>query len=335
MNRLVFVLLAVFFPAWAFAEQTNLPIPGEVWQISFDSPPLSQHAEARKEGVYAFRANSGRFNISLFVERPAGPGMTHNDPYKFYWSKASQNPRILKESITSTETAAYVRVQYDVVAEIGGKRFKQKNINYYSAFRGKWIDVHISIVEPTKDDESTVAAFDKSLRYGDRSPTGTEEGDSPSRSNPVPDNEAFQFLRDGSLYYMKRDYKNSIGSYSKALELEKKRPTLDKVSFRVLIDNLGIAYAISGDLKQAKETFEYGITKDGEYPMFYYNLACTYAEMNDMEGAITQLKNAFQYRDNQNPGERMPDPTRDDSFQRFMTNERFTSALREIMNKSM
>jgi tetratricopeptide (TPR) repeat protein len=112
------------------------------------------------------------------------------------------------------------------------------------------------------------------------------------------------------------------------------KPTLDKVFFRVLIDNLGMAYAFSGDLNRAKETFEYGITRDNVYPMFYYNLACTYAEMKDMDGAIAQLRTAFKYKDNQNPGERMPDPARDSSFQRFMTNDRFLAALGEITNAS-
>jgi hypothetical protein len=38
---------------------------------------------------------------------------------------------------------------------------------YYLAFRGRWIDVHISIMEPVAGDEKVFAAFDKSLRCGD------------------------------------------------------------------------------------------------------------------------------------------------------------------------
>jgi len=142
--------------------------------------------------------------------------------------------------------------------------------------------------------------------------------------------EALKYLEDGSRYYLKHDFKGAIGPYAKALELEKKHPTLDQTLWRVLIDNLGMAYGISGDLKSAKETFEYGLSKDEIYPVFYYNLACTYAEMNDLDGSIVNLKLAFKYKDNIIAGEQMPDPAQDDSFQRFLKNDRFIAALREI-----
>jgi tetratricopeptide (TPR) repeat protein len=139
-----------------------------------------------------------------------------------------------------------------------------------------------------------------------------------------------RYVEEGSAYYIRHDFKKAIGPYSKALELEKKEPTLDKALWHVLIDNLGMAYGISGDLAKAKETFEYGLSKDPLYPMFYYNLACTYAEMNDVDKAIVNLELAFQHKDNLLPGEEIPDPAGDSSFQRFLQNERFRQALRTL-----
>lgn len=140
------------------------------------------------------------------------------------------------------------------------------------------------------------------------------------------------YMREGSAFYLKNDFKNAIGAYSKALELEKKQSQLEKPLWYVLVDNLGISYGITGDLKQAKETFEYGLSKDDKYPLFYYNLACTYAEMNDLENAIAQLRLAFQYRKNVLAGETLPDPATDSSFQRFIKNQRFVTALNEMKN---
>jgi tetratricopeptide (TPR) repeat protein len=145
-----------------------------------------------------------------------------------------------------------------------------------------------------------------------------------------PSSAVMDYMRDGSAFYLKNDFKNAIGPYSKALELEKKQPSLNKPLWYALVDNLGMSYGITGDLKKAKETFEYGLSKDAKYPMFYYNLACTYAEMNDVDNAIAQLKRAFEYRQNMLPGENLPDPAKDDSFQRFMRNERFLTALNEM-----
>jgi tetratricopeptide (TPR) repeat protein len=143
---------------------------------------------------------------------------------------------------------------------------------------------------------------------------------------------AMEYLKAGSVYYLKNDFKNSIDPYSKALELERKQPSLPKPFWYVLVDNLGMSYGITGDLQKARETFEYGLSKDDKYPMFYYNLACTYAEMSDLDNTLKQLKLAFEYRQNMLAGEKFPDPATDDSFQRFMKNERFLTVLTEQKN---
>ena len=145
-----------------------------------------------------------------------------------------------------------------------------------------------------------------------------------------PSPQVLKLLEEGSAYFHQQDFKKAIGPYSKALDLEKKHPTLDKTLWRVLVDNLGMSYGISGDLKKAKETFEYGLGKDEVYPMFYYNLACTYAEMGDIDNTIVNLKSAFRYKENMIVGEQMPDAAHDGSFQRFLTDDRFRAALREI-----
>ncbi|MFN2499338.1 MAG: tetratricopeptide repeat protein [Pyrinomonadaceae bacterium] len=145
--------------------------------------------------------------------------------------------------------------------------------------------------------------------------------------------QTLELVREGSSYYIKHDFEKAIGPYQKALELEKEKRTLDKTIWKVLVDNLGMAYGITGDLDKAKETFEYGISKDPDYPLFYYNLACTYGEKKDMDKAIEYLKLAFDRRENMIPGERMPNPATDSSFKHFMRNERFKAALEELRSK--
>lgn len=138
------------------------------------------------------------------------------------------------------------------------------------------------------------------------------------------------YVGEGSASFLKGDYKSAIKPYQKALDLEDKYPTLEKSIWRVLVDNLGMSYGISGDLKKAKETFEYGLSKDPDYPMFHYNMACTFAEMNDENNAIVYLKTAFKNKENMIAGEVMPDPSNDSSFTRFMNDEKFLTALKEI-----
>jgi tetratricopeptide (TPR) repeat protein len=142
--------------------------------------------------------------------------------------------------------------------------------------------------------------------------------------------EVMELMQEGSAYFLRDDFKNAIVPYQKALDLEKVKRRLSKSLWRVLVDNLGMAYGISGDLKSAKKTFEYGISKDPDYPMFYYNMACTYGEMDNMEKAIEFLKLAFDRKANMIPGEKMPDPATDSSFARFINLEQFKAALKEI-----
>jgi tetratricopeptide (TPR) repeat protein len=142
--------------------------------------------------------------------------------------------------------------------------------------------------------------------------------------------ETMMYASQGSAAYLKQDYKKAIQLYSRALELEKKEPTLERDIWRVVVDNLGMSYGISGDNKKAKEVFEYGLSKDDKYPMFYYNLACAYAEMNDLDNAIVNLKRAFEYKENMIAGERIPNPATDDSFARYLKNEKFRRALEEL-----
>ena len=156
--------------------------------------------------------------------------------------------------------------------------------------------------------------------------TAAPQDQSLQKANP----ETLKYLQQGSAFYLEHDFKRAIPPYQKALDLEKEKPTLDKNLWRVLVDNLGMAYGISGDLKRAKTTFEYGLSKDPKYPMFYYNLACTYGEMDDPDQAIVYLKRAFEYKENMIKGERLPSPWTDSSFQRFMNNDKFVDALKEI-----
>ena len=73
------------------------------------------------------------------------------------------------------------------------------------------------------------------------------------------DPETRKLLEQGSRAFLQGDYKRAIPPYQKALDREKVNRTLSETIWRVMVDNLGMAYGSSGDLKKAKETFEYGL----------------------------------------------------------------------------
>ena len=135
------------------------------------------------------------------------------------------------------------------------------------------------------------------------------------------------YMAIGSRFFLQQQYKDAIAPYQIALDMEKQNPKLEHDLWRALVDNLGMAYGITGDLDNAEKTFRYGLTKDPNYPMFFYNLACTYAERNDLDKTIMYLKKAFENKANAIAGEGMPNPKKDDSFQRFLGNPKFQAAV--------
>jgi hypothetical protein len=122
--------------------------------------------EARQEDGYTFRGSSGRFTITFFVKQPQGDGTTNKDSYNFYWQPTSQNALIIKDSVVTSETPKYIRVQYIMVVEIVGRAYRQMHAHYYFALRGKWAEVHISVPEDTREDKEVLEVFDKSFAYG-------------------------------------------------------------------------------------------------------------------------------------------------------------------------
>ena len=141
---------------------------------------------------------------------------------------------------------------------------------------------------------------------------------------------SMDYLREGSAAYMNGEYKKAIPPYQKALDLEKQERKLEKKFWIVLVDNLGMAYGITGDIKSSHAVFEYGISKEQTYPLFYYNMACGYGELGDEDNAIKYLRLAFKHKGNMIAGERFPNPETDSSFEKFRDSEKFKKAVAEM-----
>jgi hypothetical protein len=106
--------------------------------------------------------------LSLFVEDPScSGGKTHKDFYKCFWPKSSRNPMIVQATVAATEMPNYYKVAYVIEAPFDGRTIKQMNVNFLISYRGKWTDLHISVVEPTAADLAILDVFEKSLSYAE------------------------------------------------------------------------------------------------------------------------------------------------------------------------
>ena len=342
MNRLILLLLLILLSPLtqsAYSQQpegssVRLTVPKTPWTIFISGAALVLDRQEIKpdgsQGYFMLVDEKAEMFASLYIE-PVNKCKTSKECRDMVWKLG--NPGWQRPQNVKLSEIGEISILELLVPEYQGRPIRQQNVYAEFVVEGYWVDLHISKVLYQDQDRGLFERMVKSVRFEPK--TGGVADDRQSQSGPDGRiaKETMQLVAQASAAYLKRDYKRAIQFYSKALELEGKQATLDKTIWRVVVDNLGMSYGISGDNKKAKEVLEYGLSKDGAYPMFYYILACVHAEMNDLDNAIKNLRLAFNYKANVIPGEQMPDPARDDSFARFLSNPQFRKLLEEIGSK--
>ncbi len=135
------------------------------------------------------------------------------------------------------------------------------------------------------------------------------------------------------VLFLHRDYRAAAPVFEKGLTMVPSGgapfPSA-AIARRVMRDQAGMSYGISGDLAKARSIFQKGIADDPSYPLNYYNLACADAGENKLSSARLRLQQAFDRKANINPGESMPVPTQDDSFLPYKSNREFWTFLQGL-----
>lgn len=326
-------VVALFWSIVAFAQpgtgsHAEISIPGVPGILQIDVGATTFQTAVTRDGrevqLRAFD-RPDHLGISAFLQRvtfPASPEKCRDE----WWPATKKSAPMKRDDLDeSLVTDGIARVEY-IVPEYRGNKIHQKTIHAYLGSGNLCAEVHLSKAGFEPNDQKLFEQILSSVKLlPDQSPSGV-----PGQSPALPADDTMRYLSEGSRSYLQRDYSSAARSYQKALNLEKQKRTLPRDTFRVLVDNLGMSYGISGKLQQAKETFEYGLAQDFEYPMFHYNLACTYGEMKSMPQAIEELRLAYKYKVNIIAGETLPDPIQDDSFRYFVKDDSFVRAVTEM-----
>jgi tetratricopeptide (TPR) repeat protein len=327
MKSLTVIALAFLLLLFsASGQQLNLgkaqiSIPKIQGTLQIDVGPTTWEAHVRSDGKeiqLKAMQRQDRLLITAFLQKVDFAASAEKCRTE-WWPGTEKATPIQRDDLRQFEKNEIAAVEY-VIPEIQASAIRQKNVHAYLGARDLCAEVHLSKVlwEPEQQ-----KLFDDVLATVRLLP---DESAAKDQSNDL----ATRYVTEASKLYMQHDYAKAAERYQKALDLEKKNRTLSDSFFRVLVDNLGLSYGISGKLNEAKEVFEYGITQDPEYPMFYYNLACDYGEMGKMNESLEQLRLAFKYQVNVIPGEALPDPLTDDSFRNFVKDKKFVDAVNEM-----
>jgi predicted Zn-dependent protease len=300
----------------------EIGFPGEPWKLVFDAVgfKISVNGLQPDRRAYLEASNhSTQVTLSVLLEKVPGKATAEgcNENQK---ARLAQNVDYKREEIETRETAGMAIVEY-TIPEFQGSPIQQRNLFACLPKDDVYIDIHISEIFSKPQQEELLNTVLNSAHFVDRiSSTLGAEAPTP------PENTAggnLDYFREGNRYFIQQKYPAAIVPYQKALDAEKQWRILTKNDWRILVDNLGMAYGITGELNRAEETLNYGLSQDPTYPMFYYNLACVSAGRNDMDKTMELLRKAFSYKANVIPSESMPDPRKDDSFKRFMTDQQF------------
>jgi hypothetical protein len=288
------------------AAKLSVWLPEQTWALEFDVPGfVISKNEIQPGGRRYFMATNPVSNVvvSVYLER-AGKTPTIEECQEGLKQRAKGPSPFNRRKIGFREAGPLQIMEYSVL-EVEGFPVNQRNLFACTMKDNVFVDIHLSKAPFKAADQPLFDAVLQSIHFVSRQ----------ANAESAPEGNSLDYWREGSAFFRARQYSQAIGPYSKALAIEKVTPTLDKNLWRVLIDNLGMAYGITLDFEHAKATFDYGVEKDPTYPMFYFNLACLAAEKDDPETAKGNLTLAFKYRANMIPGETLPDPRTDDSFQ--------------------
>jgi hypothetical protein len=221
--------------------------------------------------------------------------------------------RIFPGAYTNVDTFMVGPIAYADYISVGDPHFPQDNLKHRYAFYirdQKWVTIHLEQRFQTDIGDSAFEDFFATIKtLEDYRQT------------------AMDYFVYGSWAYNHRNLKDAAKYYQAALDLEKTERVLPEYLWLVVVDNMAMSYGIPGDNKRAREILEYGISVRPDYPMFYYNKACSFAEEKNLDSALHYLARANDLRANMIPGETMPNPLEDESFKRYKKDKRFKALL--------
>jgi hypothetical protein len=323
-TRLTVVFSLFLLSAWATCSQ-DVAIPAKFsvwlpplpWALELDAAGFTMWAnEIQKDGRRYFLAENPKTHmvVSVFLEAPKGPVQSDECKHSLE-EKVKRNSSFSDSPLKGVNyrQSGDMQILEFNLSEVDGVPTNQKNVFGCITKDDAFVDIHISKIFFKEADRPAFDTLLSSFRAVPKEVSNT----------PAPIGNSMQLFQEGSRYYVAGQFREAIPAYQKAFDIEKSMPLLEKTYWRVLIDNLGMAYGITGDLASAKSTLTYGVSKDPDYPLFYYNLACVTAEKGDVHDTEKFLKLAFDRRNNVIQGETFPDARADDSFQKLMLQDEF------------
>ena len=141
-------------------KEIGIEVPGQGWKIIILNPELVEveRKTSTNQVEFSYKAvTKDGFFVGIMVMRPAQSGMTDEDVFNYWWPQMSRLPEVDQKSVKAERAPHFIKVSYTAQGV--------PNVNFYSAFHGKWVDVHIGKSPYTEADAKLFNDFDAHLVF--------------------------------------------------------------------------------------------------------------------------------------------------------------------------
>jgi tetratricopeptide (TPR) repeat protein len=234
------------------------------------------------------------------------------------WSKVQQSLGAKIQNLQENFTGGFAREEFTMSEE--GTPVRQ--LYAYLGSRDLCVQVNLSKANFSPDDQKAFEQILASVRLlpdqsGIKAAAQTQETSS-------------SLMAQGDEAREQSNYAAAARSYERAFALEKATRTFPDDMFLDLISRLGFAYRMNGNLAKAKDTLDYGLAQNSDYPIFHYDMACVYAQMGDVDQSVGHLRTAYQHRAKVAPTQLPAYPAEDGCFSKIANDPRFVDAVQKL-----
>ena len=160
------LLLSLFVSAAAFADPTVLRANELGWEVHFDAPPTSKVEETSSADAYHYTGNAGKFNLSLVIDQPnCRGGVSRKDQFDCFFGQMDKIPGLVTQSIKFKKAKEAVLISYLAYEQIDGASTKVHHVRILFADKGKWADLHASVIKPESADSAMLLGMNEAFSY--------------------------------------------------------------------------------------------------------------------------------------------------------------------------
>jgi tetratricopeptide (TPR) repeat protein len=325
MRRRLSSFLALFLSICIFGQQpapgaARVEVPGVKGVLEIDVGPSPWHLDFLPEDKWTMlqaRQRPDHVSISALL-RQVTFAATAESCRNELWPKLNESLGNRISNPQQNIRGGFARVEYTFNET---ENTVSHHLIAYLGSRDLCSEIHLSKVGFVPADQNAFEQVLSSVRLlPDQS--GLQAAGQPESSSSL--------VAQGDEARTQSNYAPAARFYQRAFDLEKANQTFDNDTFLELISKLAFSYRMNGDLSKAKDTLDYGLSQNATYPIFHYDMACTYAQMGKVDESLGQLRLAFQYRSKVAPVQVPANPEEDSCFSKIANDPRFTVEVQKL-----